>query len=73
MQDEIRARLEDNYSAIYVRLVSVMQGLVLDDITLSKSNVQSPDRPETTVPGKGFSLAMPAWTPGLNIAVLPCR
>jgi ornithine cyclodeaminase/alanine dehydrogenase-like protein (mu-crystallin family) len=38
-------------------------------IALSRGAVQSPDRPEITVPGKGFSLAMPAWTPGMNIAV----
>lgn len=32
MQDQIRARLEDNYSAIYITLVSVMLGLALDDV-----------------------------------------
>jgi len=32
VQDAIRDRLEDNYSAIYVTLVSVMLGLALDDI-----------------------------------------
>lgn len=38
-------------------------------IALSQGIVQSPDRPKITVPGKGFSLTMPAWTPGMNIAV----
>lgn len=32
MQHEIRDRLQENYSAIYVTLVSVMLGLALDDI-----------------------------------------
>lgn len=44
-------------------------GLEQGFIALSKDNVQAPDRPEIMVPGKGFSLAMPAWTPGMNIAV----
>ena len=35
---------------------------------LSRGLIQSPDRPEITVP-KGFSLAMPAWKPGMTIAV----
>lgn len=36
---------------------------------LSRGLVQSPERPEITVPGKGFSLAMPAWRDGMPIAV----
>lgn len=36
---------------------------------LSDGAVQSPARPEITVPGKGFSLAMPAWRPGQPICV----
>jgi len=36
---------------------------------LELGEVQSPARPEITVPGKGFSLAMPAWRPGMAIAV----
>jgi ornithine cyclodeaminase/alanine dehydrogenase-like protein (mu-crystallin family) len=31
--------------------------------------VQAPARPAITVPGKGFSLAMPAWMDGMNIIV----
>lgn len=49
--------------------VELVSGLELGFIALSQGKVQSPDRPEITVPGKGFSLAMPAWTPGMNIAV----
>ena len=36
---------------------------------LAHGLVQSPERPEITVPGKGFSLAMPAWRDGMPIAV----
>lgn len=36
---------------------------------LELGTVQSPARPRVTVPGKGFSLSMPAWRPGLPIAV----
>src|SRR6185295_4778847 len=30
---------------------------------------QSPARTELSVPGKGFSLAMPSWRPGLQLTV----
>lgn len=36
---------------------------------LELGEVQSPPRPEVTVPGRGFSLAMSAWRPGMPIAV----
>src|SRR5262245_8978964 len=36
---------------------------------LERGEVQSPPRPEVVVPGKGISLAMLAWRPGLRIAV----
>jgi alanine dehydrogenase len=36
---------------------------------LELGDVQSPARPEIRVPGKGFSLAMAAWRPGMAIAV----
>lgn len=36
---------------------------------LAKGDVQAPARPEVQVPGLGFSLAMPAWVEGMNIAV----
>lgn len=47
----------------------LIEGLEHGFTALSQGHVQSPARPEITVPGKGFSLAMPAWTPGMNIAV----
>jgi ornithine cyclodeaminase/thiomorpholine-carboxylate dehydrogenase len=36
---------------------------------LALGKVQAPARPEVQVPGLGFSLAMPAWTEGMTIAV----
>lgn len=36
---------------------------------LSEGCVQAPPRPKVDVPGKGFSLAMLAWAPGLPIAL----
>src|ERR1700730_18610976 len=36
---------------------------------LDLGEVQSPARPQVTVPGTGFSLAMPAWRPGMPIGV----
>ena len=36
---------------------------------LARGEVQCPPRPELTIPGKGFSLAMSAWQPGRQICV----
>ncbi len=36
---------------------------------LERGEVQSPHRPGITVPGKGFSLAMLGWRPGMQITV----
>lgn len=36
---------------------------------LDQGDVQSPHRPELAAPGKGYSLAMPAWTPGMQMCV----
>ena len=36
---------------------------------LELGEVQSPPRPKLLVPGKGFSLAMPAWRPGMQLTV----
>lgn len=36
---------------------------------LELGEVQSPPRPELSVAGKGFSLAMPAWRPGMQLTV----
>jgi ornithine cyclodeaminase/alanine dehydrogenase-like protein (mu-crystallin family) len=37
--------------------------------TLARGEVQCPARPEIAIPGKGFSLAMSAWQPGMQICV----
>ena len=36
---------------------------------LELGEIQSPPRPELSVNGKGFSLTMPAWCPGMQITV----
>jgi ornithine cyclodeaminase/thiomorpholine-carboxylate dehydrogenase len=36
---------------------------------LAQGEVQTPARPEIRIPGAGFSLAMPAWSEGTNVAV----
>jgi ornithine cyclodeaminase/alanine dehydrogenase-like protein (mu-crystallin family) len=36
---------------------------------LARGEVQCPPRPQITVPGYGFSLAMAAWQPGMQICV----
>ncbi|MET2832584.1 ornithine cyclodeaminase family protein [Mesorhizobium shangrilense] len=55
-----------------VRLLDLNQlidGLAEGFRAIADGRVQSPDRPEITVPGKGFSLSMPAWQEGMSIAV----
>jgi alanine dehydrogenase len=53
----------------YLDLSELLDGLEEGFRGLELGEVQSPPRPEVTVPGKGFSLAMPAWRPGMQIAV----
>src|SRR5689334_22935915 len=36
---------------------------------LDRGEVQCPPRPQVSVPGRGFSLAMAAWQPGMRICV----
>src|SRR5207237_9223823 len=36
---------------------------------LARGEVQCPPRPQISVPGYGFSLAMAAWQPGMQICV----
>lgn len=47
----------------------LLDGLEDSFRALDLGQVQSPPRPQITVPGKGFLLAMPAWRPGLPMAV----
>lgn len=50
-------------------LEALLDGLADGFRGLELGEVQSPPRPEVTVPGKGFSLAMSAWRPGMQICV----
>jgi ornithine cyclodeaminase/alanine dehydrogenase-like protein (mu-crystallin family) len=53
----------------YLDLRELLDGLEDGFRGLELGEVQSPPRPEVTVPGKGFSLAMPAWRPSMPIGV----
>jgi alanine dehydrogenase len=47
----------------------LLRELELSFGALARGEVQCPPRPQVTVPGKGFSLAMSAWQPGMQISV----
>lgn len=49
--------------------MALLDGLADGFAALARGEVQSPPRPEIAVPGRGFLLSMPAWRPGLPIAV----
>jgi ornithine cyclodeaminase/thiomorpholine-carboxylate dehydrogenase len=48
---------------------ALLDGLAEGFKALSSGKVQVPARPAITVPGKGFSLAMPAWMDGMAMMV----
>jgi ornithine cyclodeaminase/thiomorpholine-carboxylate dehydrogenase len=48
---------------------ALLDGLEEGFKSLSRGEVQSPDRPEIAVPERGFLLAMPAWRRGMNLTV----
>jgi alanine dehydrogenase len=48
---------------------ALLDGLEDGFKALSRGEVQAPDRPEITVPERGFLLAMPAWRRGMNLTV----
>lgn len=43
---------------------ALLDGLQEGFRALARGRIQTPERPEITVPGRGFLLAMPAWAPG---------
>jgi len=49
--------------------MALLDGLADGFRALARGEVQSPPRPEITVPGKGFLLSMPAWRPGSPMMV----
>jgi ornithine cyclodeaminase/alanine dehydrogenase-like protein (mu-crystallin family) len=53
----------------FIDLPGLLDGLEDGFRGLELGEVQSPPRPEITVPGRGFSLAMSAWRSGMPIAV----
>jgi alanine dehydrogenase len=48
---------------------ALLEALAQGFAALSAGQVQAPARPELTVPGQGFLLAMPAWQAGRPLAV----
>jgi alanine dehydrogenase len=53
----------------HLNLRELLDGLEEGFRGLELGEVQSPPRPKLSVNGKGFSLAMPAWRPGMQITV----
>ena len=53
----------------HLSLEELLDSLEDGFLQLELGEVQSPHRPQVTVPGKGFSLAMAAWKPGSQICV----
>jgi alanine dehydrogenase len=53
----------------YLDLRELLDGLEDGFRGLELGEVQSPPRPGLSVPGRGFSLAMPAWRPGMQVTV----
>ncbi len=50
-------------------LPELLDGLANGFRDLADGKIQAPDRPEITVPGKGFMLSMPAWRDGSPVMV----
>lgn len=53
----------------YLDLRELLDGLEDGFRGLESGEVQSPPRSQLSIVGKGFSLAMPAWRPGMQITV----
>src|SRR5260370_14451616 len=53
----------------YLDLQELLDGLEDGFRGLELGEVQSPPRPKLSVAGKGFSLAMAAWRPGMQLTV----
>ncbi len=53
----------------YLDLQELLDGLEDGFRGLELGQIQSPPRSQLSVAGKGFSLAMPAWRPGMQITV----
>jgi ornithine cyclodeaminase/alanine dehydrogenase-like protein (mu-crystallin family) len=53
----------------YLDPKELLDGLADGFRGLELGEVQSPPRPKLSVPGKGFSLAMSAWRPGMQLTV----
>ena len=61
--------LSEAQVAKFLDPVALLRELELSFGALARGEVQCPPRPQVTVPGKGYSLAMSAWQPGRQICV----
>ncbi len=61
--------LSETEVAALIDPVALLEALADGFVALTEGLVQSPPRPEITVPHAGFSLAMSAWMPGHQICV----
>jgi alanine dehydrogenase len=55
--------------ARYLEPAELVRELEASFGALARGEVQCPPRPEISIPGRGFSLAMSAWQPGMQICV----
>ena len=53
----------------YLDLQELLNGLEDGFCGIELGEIQFPPRPKLSVARKGFSLAMPAWRPGMQITV----
>jgi hypothetical protein len=60
-------------AAKYLDLQELLNGLEDGFRGIELGEIQSPPRPKLSVAGKGISLAMPAWRPGMQITVKICQ
>ena len=61
--------LSESDVAELIDLSELLDGLAEGFRSLARGEMQSPPRPEITVPDKGFMLSMPAWRPGSPMMV----
>ena len=72
MHNETRERLKDNYSAIYITIVSVMLGLALDDIVSTMRGIDDRNLFDWLTAAFGVHVIFNAWV-GYSLAASIAR
>lgn len=67
--DQKVIKLSETDVSRLLNLQDLLDGLADGFRALALGEIQTPHRPEITVPGKGFLLSMPAWRPGSPMMV----